>query len=100
MIFSGSILFGPEIYFTEDLLHNNFQNMFYTLWFFYGSSNGEEWWKLRSVFQRCLSRVQDVRSHLPVTDTIMMEFTKYAAKNSIPTTDFLPKLSRLYLECK
>ncbi|XP_054262848.1 cytochrome P450 302a1, mitochondrial-like [Macrosteles quadrilineatus] len=61
-------------------------------------TNGEEWWKLRSVFQRCLSRVQDVRSHLPVTDTIMTEFTKYAAKNSIPTTDFLPKLSRLHLE--
>lgn len=61
-------------------------------------SNGEDWWRLRSGFQRSLSRVQDVRLHLPATDTIMQEFIQFATISH--NDDFLPKLSRLYLECE
>uniref|UniRef100_A0A1B6KHD3 Cytochrome P450 302a1, mitochondrial n=1 Tax=Graphocephala atropunctata TaxID=36148 RepID=A0A1B6KHD3_9HEMI len=60
-------------------------------------SEGAEWWRLRSVFQRNLNRIQDVRSHLSETDAIMREFIQFAARSS-DITDFLPKLSRLYLE--
>ncbi|XP_046665557.1 cytochrome P450 302a1, mitochondrial isoform X2 [Homalodisca vitripennis] len=60
-------------------------------------SDGEEWWRMRSVFQRNLSKLQDVRLHLPVTDTIMEEFIQFVTK-SPDITDLVPKLSRLYLE--
>lgn len=40
-----------------------------------------------------------MRTFVPVTDEIMREFIQYAV-SAQQATDFLPKLSRLYLECK
>jgi hypothetical protein len=76
---------------TEDLLH-----VFYI-------RNGPEWWRLRSAFQRDLSRPQSVRLYLSQTDLIIQEFIdhlKIWTKSATEFRDFSDELSRLFLECK
>lgn len=72
---------------------------FNTYYLLHYSSNGPEWWRLRSAFQHSLSRIQDVRVHLPGTDQVISAFIA-ARLPSIQTKDFLEELSRLFLECK
>ncbi|XP_075233158.1 cytochrome P450 302a1, mitochondrial-like isoform X2 [Lycorma delicatula] len=60
-------------------------------------TNGPEWWHLRSCFQRNLSRIQDVRSFLKSSDLVIREFISMRVKEGC-VQDFLPELSRLYLE--
>ncbi|XP_069674486.1 cytochrome P450 302a1, mitochondrial [Periplaneta americana] len=59
-------------------------------------TNGPEWWRLRSEFQRGLSRPQKVKSYLPQTDQIIQEFVDQLEDRQCQ--DFLPELSRLFLE--
>lgn len=60
-------------------------------------TNGPEWWRLRSAFQRSLSHIQNIRSFLPETDQVICEFISTCIKLG-KTRDFLPFLCRLYLE--
>ena len=64
--------------------------------------NGPEWWRLRSVFQHGLSRPQNVRSYLPQTDEIILEFVNNVKSwpLSADHNDFSSETSRLFLECK
>ncbi|KAL1139025.1 hypothetical protein AAG570_009086 [Ranatra chinensis] len=61
-------------------------------------TNGSEWWRLRSAFQKSLSRIQDVRLFLPTTDSITTEFLNGVIKADVIIEDVLPLLSRLNLE--
>ena len=77
------------------------------LYFF---SNGPEWWRLRSSFQRDLSRVSSVRAYLPNTNTVLKEFIHHIEDDYMHSVedaftyrkgrDFLDSLSSLFLECK
>ena len=62
--------------------------------------NGQEWWRLRSEFQKGLSSPQQVKHFLPFSDEITKEFVKKikvtAADDDVK--DFLPELARLNLE--
>ncbi|PSN36324.1 Cytochrome P450 302a1 [Blattella germanica] len=64
-------------------------------------TNGPEWWKLRTEFQRALSRPQNVRSFLPDSDHIIQEFVTNVKTwpLSEEKCDFTAELSRLFLEC-
>lgn len=59
--------------------------------------NGPNWWKIRREFQKGLSRPQNVRSYLEETDKVVKEFLRISVQGR--HEDFLPLLSRLYLEC-
>ncbi|KAJ9574193.1 hypothetical protein L9F63_008449 [Diploptera punctata] len=74
----------PEIYNTGGLL----------------PTNGPEWWRLRSEFQHGLSRPKNVRSYLPQTDEIILEFINHVKRwpVSADQKDFSSELSRLFLE--
>ncbi|XP_063220343.1 cytochrome P450 302a1, mitochondrial isoform X2 [Bacillus rossius redtenbacheri] len=64
-------------------------------------TNGPEWWRLRSAFQREISKVQCVRGYLPTTNTVISEFLEELKSNESSNKtagDVLPKLSRLFLE--
>lgn len=63
--------------------------------------NGPEWWRIRSVFQKGLSSPASVLNFLPSSNEIIQEFIERIDKNILQNNpDFLPELSRLFLECK
>ncbi|XP_066900946.1 cytochrome P450 302a1, mitochondrial [Halyomorpha halys] len=61
-------------------------------------TNGIEWWRLRSTFQKHIARVQDARFFLPRGEEIINDFVSTTLSNNYTSEDFLPLLSRLYLE--
>ncbi|CAH0384379.1 unnamed protein product [Bemisia tabaci] len=61
-------------------------------------TNGLKWMELRKGFQKGLSRVQDVRLFLPEINSIMQDFIELRLKSQSHHDDFLPDLSRLFLE--
>ncbi|CAH1398079.1 unnamed protein product [Nezara viridula] len=61
-------------------------------------TNGSEWWRLRSTFQKHIARVQDARSFLSKGEDIINDFVTTILFNNYTCEDFLPLLSRLYLE--
>lgn len=66
--------------------------------------NGNEWWRLRSEFQKGLSSPHHIRKFLSDSDGITREFvthirpTNNASVDEVP--DILHELSRLNLECE
>lgn len=64
------------------------------------SSNGPEWWRIRSEFQKGLSSPTNVRSFLSDIDEITKEFTSNLDETLVDAEvpDFLLILSRLNLE--
>lgn len=65
-------------------------------------SNGPEWWRIRSEFQKGLSSPSNVRSFLSDTDEITKEFASKLEDTQVDedVPDFLVILSRLNLERK
>ncbi|XP_073990078.1 cytochrome P450 302a1, mitochondrial [Rhodnius prolixus] len=61
-------------------------------------TNGSEWWRLRSTFQKPLARIQDVRLFLPSSDKIIGDFLTTFIGEGVVIYDFLPHISRLNLE--
>ncbi|CAG9800111.1 unnamed protein product [Chironomus riparius] len=64
-------------------------------------TNGQEWWKLRSEFQKGLSSPQNVRNLLPQTDDMVREFISVLPSrfdNDCTIQDFVSELERLSLE--
>ncbi|KAG7210918.1 hypothetical protein KM043_016295 [Ampulex compressa] len=59
-------------------------------------TNGSDWWRLRKEFQKVLSKPRNVIEYLEDTDQVVKEFVKLCSKEQFD--DFLPLLSRLYLE--
>ncbi|CAK9801790.1 Cytochrome P450 302a1, mitochondrial [Anthophora plagiata] len=59
-------------------------------------TNGPEWWRLRKEFQKVTSKPQDVINYLKETDYVVQEFLELCSKEKFD--DFLPILSRLFLE--
>ncbi|CAL7949211.1 unnamed protein product [Xylocopa violacea] len=59
-------------------------------------TNGPEWWRLRKEFQKVTSKPQDVINYLQETDRVVQEFVDLCASEKF--VDFLPILSRLFLE--
>lgn len=63
-------------------------------------SNGAEWWKLRSEFQKGLSAPHCARQFFKSADQITSEFCHHINEIASDCKDFLPEISRLNLECK
>ncbi|XP_046391836.1 cytochrome P450 302a1, mitochondrial-like [Ischnura elegans] len=73
-------------------------------------TNGQEWWRLRSAFQKDLSRLPSVRSYLPNTNAVLQEFISHTRDIYVKTDqdcgssidqspkDFLESISCLFLE--
>lgn len=61
--------------------------------------NGSEWYRIRKEFQKDLSRPQIVVNHLESIDQIIQNFVDYCQRRE-DYDDFLPLLSRLFLESK
>nr|CAD7570881.1 unnamed protein product [Timema californicum] len=61
------------------------------------SGNGPEWLRLRSAFQRDLSRPNCVKTYLPAIDEVIQEFLNKITPGH-NGNDFLPELSKLFLE--
>ncbi|KAJ6640669.1 Cytochrome P450, mitochondrial, partial [Pseudolycoriella hygida] len=63
-------------------------------------TNGPEWWRLRSEFQKGLSSPNDVKSFLPAVNEITVEFLNNLedTRTNEDIPDFLAILSRLNLE--
>lgn len=82
------------------LLHNSCHRTF--IYNFFNISNGPEWWRIRSEFQKGLSSPSNVRNFLPEADDITKEFVSKlkSTKAGEDIPDFLPILSRLNLESK
>ncbi|CAH0627188.1 unnamed protein product [Chrysodeixis includens] len=63
------------------------------------STNGPEWWRLRSTLQKNFTSPQSVKSHISYTDIVVQEFLQWIKeKNVSHDEDFLPYLNRLNLE--
>nr|CAD7394250.1 unnamed protein product [Timema cristinae] len=60
-------------------------------------TNGPEWLRLRSAFQRDLSRPNCVKTYLPAIDKVIQEFLNKITPGH-NGNDFLPELSKLFLE--
>ncbi|XP_065341570.1 cytochrome P450 302a1, mitochondrial [Cloeon dipterum] len=63
-------------------------------------TNGPDWARLRTVFQKSLSRPQNVRMYIPMLDEVLTDFVKLIERTACrsPVDDFLHELSRLSLE--
>ncbi|KAI5750989.1 hypothetical protein M8J77_003161 [Diaphorina citri] len=72
----------PEVYSTGGLL----------------PTNGKEWCRIRSELQKGFSEIKHVRSHLHHVNQVMDEFIELRIGQRGTFQDFLPELSRLYLE--
>ncbi|XP_055378532.1 cytochrome P450 302a1, mitochondrial [Condylostylus longicornis] len=59
-------------------------------------TNGAEWWRIRSEFQKELSIPKNVRTFLPDIDNVTKEFIMNLKSDEI--IDILPELARLNLE--
>jgi hypothetical protein len=62
--------------------------------------NGKEWCRIRSELQKGFSEIKHVRSHLDLVNQVMDEFIELRIGQRATFQDFLPELSRLYLESK
>nr|ASO98051.1 cytochrome p450 CYP302A1 [Spodoptera exigua] len=63
------------------------------------STNGQEWWRLRSTFQKNFTSPKSVKSHVESTDIVIREFINWIKETNIShNQDFLPFLNRLNLE--
>ncbi|KAJ8732686.1 hypothetical protein PYW07_015285 [Mythimna separata] len=63
------------------------------------STNGPEWWRLRSTFQKNFTSPQSVKNHVEKTDNVITEFVQWIKDSNIShNEDFLPFLNRLNLE--
>ncbi|XP_061710510.1 cytochrome P450 302a1, mitochondrial [Cydia pomonella] len=73
----------PEVYSTGGLL----------------STNGPDWWRLRSAFQKNFTSPQSVKGHVVDTDDIVREFVQWVSTENVTSNDdFLGYLNRLNLE--
>ncbi|KAK6631282.1 hypothetical protein RUM44_005808 [Polyplax serrata] len=61
-------------------------------------TNGPEWHRLRTTFQKGLSSLHNVRSYLPCVNEVVDDFVQYVAEKRRSNEDFLPQLSRAFLE--
>ncbi|KAG5863274.1 hypothetical protein JTB14_027897 [Gonioctena quinquepunctata] len=62
-------------------------------------TNGPEWFRIRSVFQRGLSSPQSAKKFLEGSDEVIQEWLNMVAEISVtPDLDYLPEISRLFLE--
>lgn len=68
------------------------------VWF--NCRNGEDWWRMRSEFQKGLSSPKAVRCMLPDSEQIVREWIRHlnVPASSFVPLDMLPELSRLNLE--
>ncbi|XP_050557099.1 cytochrome P450 302a1, mitochondrial [Spodoptera frugiperda] len=63
------------------------------------STNGEEWWRLRSTFQKNFTSPKSVKSHIESTETVIREFINWIKERNVShNEDFLPYLNRWNLE--
>ncbi|KAM3962950.1 cytochrome P450 302a1, mitochondrial [Aphomia sociella] len=63
------------------------------------STNGLEWWKLRSTYQKNFTGPESVKIHVENTDCVVREFVKWIKERKVsPDEDFLYYLNRLNLE--
>ncbi|KAI5631554.1 cytochrome p450 domain-containing protein [Phthorimaea operculella] len=63
------------------------------------STNGPEWWRLRSTFQKNFTSPQSVRGHVETTDGVVREFVSWIKEMKVSENDdFLAYLNRLNLE--
>ncbi|KAL0270736.1 UNVERIFIED_CONTAM: hypothetical protein PYX00_008040 [Menopon gallinae] len=60
-------------------------------------TNGPEWYRLRSAFQKGLSSPRTVRRYLPIVNEVIDEFTEFIRRTG-PVGDFTSFLSRIFLE--
>ncbi|CAH2107407.1 unnamed protein product [Euphydryas editha] len=73
----------PEVYNTGGLL----------------STNGPEWWRIRSTFQKNFSSPHNAKHYINDVDNITRKFVEWIKECKISSKeDFLPYLNRLYLE--
>ncbi|KAF6198657.1 hypothetical protein GE061_008409 [Apolygus lucorum] len=61
-------------------------------------TNGDEWWRLRSAFQKSLSKLQNVRQFLPVGDAVVEDFLDTVVGSGTDVDDWQPLAARLGLE--
>uniref|UniRef100_A0A0A9Z7K2 Cytochrome P450 302a1, mitochondrial n=1 Tax=Lygus hesperus TaxID=30085 RepID=A0A0A9Z7K2_LYGHE len=61
-------------------------------------TNGDEWWRLRSAFQKSLSKLQNVREFLPVGDAVVKDFLDRIVGDGADVEDWQPLAARLGLE--
>ncbi|XP_064292088.1 cytochrome P450 302a1, mitochondrial isoform X2 [Plodia interpunctella] len=63
------------------------------------ATNGPEWWRLRSTFQKKFTGPQSVKPHIQATDGIIKEFVQWIKYIGVTENDdFLNYLNRLNLE--
>jgi len=62
------------------------------------TENGQKWWRLRSAYQKPLSRLREVRGFLPVADKIILNFLLNALPVGELIEDATDLIARLYLE--
>ncbi|NP_001036953.1 cytochrome P450 302A1 [Bombyx mori] len=63
------------------------------------ATNGPDWWRLRSIFQKNFTSPQSVKTHVSDTDNIAKEFVEWIKRDKVSSkNDFLTFLNRLNLE--
>ncbi|XP_023950154.1 cytochrome P450 302a1, mitochondrial [Bicyclus anynana] len=63
------------------------------------STNGPEWWRIRSAFQKNFSSPQNAKQYIEQVNNIVERFIQWMQLSKISHhDDFLPYLNRLYLE--
>ncbi|XP_031769333.2 cytochrome P450 302a1, mitochondrial isoform X2 [Galleria mellonella] len=63
------------------------------------STNGPDWWRLRSTFQKNFTGPESVKSHVKTTDCVVKEFVHWIKEKKLSAhEDFLFYLNRLNLE--
>nr|QZU75316.1 cytochrome P450 302a1 [Antheraea pernyi] len=63
------------------------------------STNGAEWWRLRSTFQKNFTSPHSVKAHVGNTDAVIKEFVQWIKNNKTSHhEDFLLYLNKLNLE--
>ncbi|XP_059062136.1 cytochrome P450 302a1, mitochondrial-like [Achroia grisella] len=63
------------------------------------STNGPEWWRLRSTFQKNFTGPESIKSYIKTTDCIVKEFINWIKRRKVSANDdFLYYLNRLNLE--
>lgn len=62
-------------------------------------SNGADWWRLRSTFQKNFTGPQNAKQYVSITDKVVQEFVEWIRKRKVSQNeDFLVYLNRLNLE--
>ncbi|XP_045493534.1 cytochrome P450 302a1, mitochondrial [Colias croceus] len=63
------------------------------------STNGPEWWRIRSAFQKNFSGPRNAKQYVNITDQVVEEFIQWIKDVNVSSNDdFLPYLNRLNLE--